>query len=307
MEFMDNRGKTLLMIQRLIARLRRRRDFSVWEQYRVAAKGLNFSKTALFLSFDCDTDPDAAAGLELVSILSGLGIKASFAVPGVQLLANRNVYQRIAAQGVEFLNHGYRSHTDWDGLKYYAVTFYNEMSRREVEEDIRRADAVIREVAGRPPAGFRAPHFGSFQKSEEVAFMHNVCADLGYTYASTTLPVYAFERGPAFLSCGLVEFPVIGSWRIPHTILDSWNYLEDRVNYRLSESYFDLFAETITMSRKKKLPLLLTWYTDPSHVLGQKPFIKAMEFAAAQGIPSFTGSECAACFGARLRGGICAV
>jgi hypothetical protein len=238
-------------------------------------------------------------------MLSRLGIKASFAVPGVQLLLNLQIYQCLAAQGVEFLNHGFRPHTEWDGTKFYSVTFYNEMPSHEVEEDIRKADAAIREVIGQPPKGFRAPHFGCFQKPEEVAFMHRVCAELGYTYASTTLPSYAFEHGPAFLSQGIVEFPVIGSWRVPNTILDSWNYLEDRVAYRLSRTDFDLFAETLTMSRKKKLPLLLTWYADPSHVLGQPPFIKAMELVAKQGIPSFTGSECAAYFGDLLRGSPC--
>jgi hypothetical protein len=284
------------VLKRIIARLKRRQDSPEWDRYRAAAERIGFFQTSLFLSFDCDTDLDAADGVEVVSMLSGLGIKASFAVPGVQLLRNRKIYQRLAAQGIEFLNHGFRPHADWDGTKFYAVTFYNEMSRDEVEEDIRKADAVIREVTGQSPKGFRAPHFGCFQKLEEVAFMHRVCADLGYTYASTTLPSYAFERGPAFLSQGIVELPVIGSWRVPNTILDSWNYLEDRVAYRLSETYFDLFAETLAMSRKKKLPLLLTWYADPSQVLGQPPFMKAMELVARQGIPSFTGSECAARF-----------
>jgi hypothetical protein len=284
------------MLTKLLAIIKKGILPSEWAQYNAICEQLGFSDTSLFLSFDCDTDLDAAASLKIAGFLSGLDLKCSFAVPGTQLLNNRKSYAHLASLGFEFLNHGMLPHAAWNGSQYYGITFYDEMSLKEVEEDIREGDRVVREVTGQSPKGFRASHFGSFQKPEEVAFMHRICADLGYTYASTTLPRYALERGPAFLSKGLVELPVIGSWSEPHTILDSWNYLEDRVNYRLSETYFNLFEETLRMVRKKKLPLLLCWYADPCHVFEQKPFENAMKLITEYGIPSYTGSQCAALF-----------
>jgi len=294
------------MLSKLLAILGKRASASTWARYNAVCEQLGLSGTVLFLSFDCDTDQDAAAGLEVADSLYRLGLKASFAVPGAQLLNNRKIYAHLASLGYEFLNHGLRPHAAWNGSRYYAITFYNEMTRQEVEKDIREADAVIREVTGQPPQGFRAPHFGSFQKPEEVAFMHRVCAELGYAYSSTTLPKYALERGPAFFSEGLVELPVMGSWREPHVILDSWNYLEDRVNYRLSATYFERFEETLRLARKSKTPRLLCWYADPSHVLGQKPFEQAMRLAAEYGLPSYTGGQCAGLFRAALEKSPCA-
>ncbi|SBW10873.1 Putative polysaccharide deacetylase (fragment) [uncultured delta proteobacterium] len=300
-------NRTQSMLAKIYSLLKRRFIPPVWRRYTNYLFRNGISSPCFFLSFDCDTDADAAAGIEVVEFLSELGIKASFAVPGTQLVNNRDIYRHLAASGIEFLNHGYLPHTEWDGEKYIARTFYNEMPRDAVEEDIRKADATIRDILGCPPKGFRAPHFGYFQKTDEVAFMHTVCASLGYTYASTTLPAYAFENGPAFLSHGIVELPVIGSWSSPHTILDSWNYLADRVHYTLSDTYYELFAETLIMAEKYALPMLFCWYADPSHVVGQSPFMKAMELVAGKGLATYSGSECAALWAGRLAGASCAV
>lgn len=276
-----------------------------WQGYADHMKRLGVTQTSLFLSFDCDTDLDAEAALSLLPLLDERKIKASFAVPGTQLLRQKSAYTEIAARGHEFFNHGMRPHAEWDGQKYIGVTFYNKLTPQEVENDIREADATLRKVLGVKPQGFRAPHFGCYQEPNQVAFMHAVCADLGYTYASTTMPSYALERGPAFISHNIVELPLLGSWNNPTSILDSWTYLEDRVHYRLSEEYFTLFSETIAASTKQRVPLLLSLYVDPAHVLGQTPFMRMLDMVFELHIPSYVGKECAKYFRGRQEG-ICA-
>lgn len=267
---------------------------SPWAKYLKKSERFGFSGPVIFLSFDCDTDLDIPLVTELAHQLKALNIKATFAVPGCQLIKGKNKYSTLAEEGFEFINHGMLPHAEWDGKKYVGITFYDKMSRNEVMRDILEADKLIFDILGKKPLGFRAPHFGSFQKGDEVQFLHKICSELGYTYASTTIPQYAFEHGPAVISGNIVELPVMGSWRDPFTILDSWNYLADRVTYRLSDMYYELFEETLTTALSRKLPLLLSWYADPCHVFMQTPFIRAMELIARNEIKSCSGSECAA-------------
>ena len=290
------------MLQSFLNFFRKPAQSQPWHVYAEHMKRLGVTQTALFLSFDCDTDLDAEAALSLLPLLEQRGIKASFAVPGTQLLRQKNAYKEVASRGYEFFNHGMRPHAEWDGQKYVGRTFYNELTLQEVENDIREADTTLREVLGITPHGFRAPHFGCYQEQEQVAFMHAVCADLGYTYASTTIPAYALERGPAFISQNIVELPLLGSWNNPTSILDSWTYLADRVHYRLSEEYVTLFSETIAASTKQHVPLLLSLYVDPAHVLGQAPFMRMLDMVRELRIPSYTGKECAQFFRGRLEG-----
>jgi hypothetical protein len=176
------------------------------------------------------------------------------------------------------------------------------MPPEEVVEDIRLGHAAVVEVTGLPPLGFRAPHFGSYQAPEQLDLIHRTARDLGYSYCSTTLPQAGLARGPAYPAHGLAELPVMGSARHPLVILDSWNYLSDRKDYRLSPEYLELFEETVRFLFRHDIPALLTWYADPAHVAGQSPFIKAMELVAGLGIRSCSGGECAAMLRPRLGG-----
>lgn len=287
------------LLRRLLRRFARRDQ---WAAYAQSARRLGLRGPALFLSFDCDTDLDAEAARHVGAFLCERGIQATFAVPGVQLERGRAAYRALAADGFEFMNHGLRPHADFDGQKYYGITFYDQMPLAEVEADIREADALLREILGTTAHGFRAPHFGSFQRPEQVAFMHDICRDLGYAYTSTTLPAFAFAHGPAYLDGELVELPVLGSWAHPDVILDSWNHLEDRVHYRLGDAYLRLFAQTLDAARRNDIPMLLTWYADPCHVCGQPPFEEAMHLVARLGIPTYSGAQCAALMRQALSG-----
>ncbi len=256
------------------------------------AAGLD--RPLLFLSFDCDTDLDFTAALEVKRFLDGLGVKATWAVPGCQIRRGAATYRAIAASGDEFMNHGELPHTAWAGDRYVSITWYHEMEPAAVEADIAAGDATIREVLGVTPRGFRAPHFGHYGEPEQLALVHGAARRLGYAYCSTTLPAYGLAHGSVVDLGGLVELPTTGSLEAPTSTLDSWSWLTDRRDYALGDTYARLMADTVDALVAARAPILLSWYADPSHVAGQEPFERAMRHLVAAGVPSLRGVEAAA-------------
>jgi peptidoglycan/xylan/chitin deacetylase (PgdA/CDA1 family) len=248
-------------------------------------------RVTLLLTFDCDTNEDIAAAAELDASLRRRGINAGYAVPGVQLQAGADVWRRIADNGAEFLNHGFRAHAAWQGDRYHPVTFYNEMTEDEVVADIHAAHDAVRDVIGSAPDGFRAPHFGTFHAPEQLALLYRTLKPLGYSYSSGTIPALALARGPLVASDGFVEIPTMGSYRYPTTLLDSWTYLTDRVHYVLSDEYSDLFAETVERMTADHIPGLLTYYADPAHVIGQRAFERVIDIVQARRLPTILGRD----------------
>jgi peptidoglycan/xylan/chitin deacetylase (PgdA/CDA1 family) len=285
-------------LDRLLGRWRKghtleaKKPSMLWlEHYESAARKLGFDRPYLFLSFDCDTDLDAEVAEEVYRFLEDLGIKATFAVPGAQLLKSPKPYQRLAKKGAEFINHSGLPHAKWNGDQWVGITFYDSMSPEEVEVDIRRGHEIVTEVIGSAPIGFRAPHFGCYQKPEQINLLHRTAANLGYRYCSTTIPSFGLKYGPAYETHGLLEIPCFGSIRNPETILDSWTYLTNYKRYSLGNEYFDLMIETVDFVAKNRFPALLTWYADPAHVIGQRPFEEAMKHIASSGITSYSGGD----------------
>ncbi len=259
--------------------------------YAARAKAQGIDRLLLYLTFDCDTDEDAAAALELDPWLRGRGIRAAYAVPGSQLARAAASYNRLAGAGAEFLNHGYMPHAEWREDRYVPITFYDQLPTEEIVGDIRQAHAAVTSIIGRAPRGFRAPHFGSFQAPHQLDLIYRLARELGYLYCSTTVPQAALDHGPVIDRGGLYEIPLFGSSYSPTSILDSWTYLEDRKSFRLGGQYFDLFRDTIAYMLDRNLPGVLAYYADPAHVIGQKPFLDAMDVITLRQIPSVTAEE----------------
>lgn len=259
--------------------------------YAAKAQAQGFDGLVLYLTFDCDTDEDAAAALQLDPWLRSRGIHAAYAVPGAQLERAADSYRWLKQGGAAFLNHGYQPHAQWQEDRYVPVTFYEQMCVAEVEADIRRGHETATALLGEAPRGFRAPHFGSFQSPEQLALIYRVARDLGYLYCSTTIPQVALDHGPMVARDGVFELPLFGSYLAPTTILDSWTYLEDRKAFRLGQAYFELFRDTVDYMQTNGLSGVLAYYADPAHVIGQQPFLDAMELIAERGIASVTAEE----------------
>lgn len=248
-----------------------------------AARKVGIRGVHVIMSYDCDTPEDAIAAKQLFDQLDVRKVPAAFAVPGAMLLEAADIYRSLAERGATFLNHGALPHTEFRDGRYHARTFYNEMTEQQVMHDIAEGHRIVTQVTGRDPRGFRAPHFGYFQKPEQRAIIYRSAREHGYAFCSDTLPGTGYEKGPIFDVGGLVEIPLSGSHADPYTILDSWNYLADFVNFRLREDYLTLFSETVDFFTSRKLPAVLNYYVDPAHVIASNTFMDSIDYAQGRG------------------------
>jgi hypothetical protein len=262
---------------------------SILSAYRRRARAAGLTRLEFILSFDCDTEADIAAAEDVHRRLASLGIVASYAVPGELLRQGATAYRRIAETGAEFLNHGDRHHMYLDPAtaRYESCFFYDEEPKSAVEADIVGGDRAVTDVIGRKPAGFRTPHFGTFQRESELRFLHSVLGRLGYAYSTSTTPGFGLCYGPVFGRYGLPEIPVSGRGSDPFTILDSWSCFArpDRV---LGPD--DYAREAIALAEAlADGPGLINYYADPSHVAGQPMFFEAMAQLVRRAAPTTFG------------------
>ena len=239
------------------------------------------------LSFDCDTDLDIEVVEAVHDKLGQLGIKPVYAVPGELLERGREVYGRIASTGAEFMNHGWAEHTRLDRATkvYDSFLFYDRQPRDWVAEDIRRGHAAVTEIAGRAPRGFRTPHFGSFQKHEELAFLHGELARHGYRYSTSTVPFWGLRHGPVLKQFGLLEIPVSGTFERPLDILDTWTHrcLGAYGGVAGYARQHGLYRDYMASGR----PLLVNVYGDPSQVYDWPGFFDAVGQLAPWAVSSY--------------------
>jgi hypothetical protein len=254
-----------------------------WRVYATKARALGFDDLYLVLSFDCDTDEDIPAAQHIHEWLGERGARGVFAVPGVQLRKGARTFQRMAKEGAEFINHGAAAHTEWRDGRYWSVTFYDRMSREDVERDIRAGHEIVAGVTGKAPSGFRAPHFGHFQMGEQLTWLYGLLRQLGYRYASTTLPRSLLRHGPCADVGGLVEFPVTGRYSTPLQIFDSWGYLRSPHTRQVTEKYGKDLISSAEAMRKENVVGIANYYVDPAHVVNSQCFFKAVEYCQSIG------------------------
>lgn len=194
---------------RLQAKIDRKRLLA---KYSKLARLAGFKKLYFVLSLDCDTLDDIKVVEDLHSRLMAMGVNPVYAVPGELLKKGEIIYRRISDFGGEFINHGYREHTYFDSKKgeYASCFFYDQLSLTRIREDIIKGDACLKETLGITAQGFRLPHFGTYNKADQLQFVHSILQELGYRFSSSTAPVYAFRYGPIFRKFGVWEIPVSG-------------------------------------------------------------------------------------------------
>jgi len=247
-------------------------------RYAELARGDGIDRLYFVLSFDCDTMDDVAVVWGVHSRLLDMGVKPVYAVPGELLIKGEKTYRRILESGGEFINHGYTEHTyfDVDRGEHASCFFYDRLPADVVSEDIRNGDRCLREFLGHPVQGFRAPHFGTFQKPSQLKFMHAVLAELGYLFSTSTVPLYGLRYGPLVRKFGLCEIPVSGMADRPLTILDTWGCFEAPDRVLAPEDYF---RQGVAAAGSMAVggAGLLNYYADPSHIHDQEIFFKTVE------------------------------
>jgi hypothetical protein len=244
---------------------------SLFRRYGRLARRAGLDELFLVLSFDCDTSADAEVAWEVHERLLDLGVCASYAVPGEVLERGHDVYRAIAETGAEFLNHGYLEHTVKEDGVYRSTVFYDKLTAAEVRDDVVCGHRAVERIAGRAPVGFRTPHFGTYQRPEQLRFLHGVLAGLGYRYSTSTLPLAGFRFGPAFKRFGLLEFPVSGSATASLEILDSWGCFAAPDRRRDAADY-EREGRAVTLLYRSAGAGILSYYADPSQIFDQPAF-----------------------------------
>jgi hypothetical protein len=248
-----------------------------------------FKASRFILSFDCDTDLDIAVARDVHARLGEMGIVPVYAVPGKLLARGASVYRELAGQGAEFMNHGHEIHCDYDAASnsYVSSFFYDQLPRETVLNDIRSGHQAVIDVLGKRPAGFRVPHFGSFQSSGELGFLWDELRKMGYKYSSSTVPLFGFRNGPVpEVRPGFHEIPVSGCRDYPLRILDSWGFRFDPTRNVTEDDYREQFAGMRRFFNEGGLGLF-NIYADPSQIHDWPLFFECLETVAPMSCRSY--------------------
>jgi len=160
------------------------------------------------------------------------------------------------------------------------------VTRTEVVEDIQKGDEIVTRVIGTQPRGFRGPHFGRFQRPENLALIYDTIRNMDYTFATTTVPEFGFRHGPAHNHNGLFEFPLSGSSMSPISLLDSYTYLRNLNDRTVTDEYGNLLRTTLETLTRWHIVGLINIYVDPSNVEKSNGFFDGLEISRQLGIPS---------------------
>jgi len=124
----------------------------------------------------------------VLALLDEAEAKATFFVLGWNAARHPELVRRIAAAGHEVASHG------------YGHRMITEQTPEEFRDDVRRAKALLEDLAGQPVVGFRAP---TFSITERTRWALAILAEEGYRYDSSIFPIrhdrYGIPSAPRFL------------------------------------------------------------------------------------------------------------
>lgn len=187
---------------------------------------------AACFTFDLDYEEDEGA---VPATLEALGAaRASFACIGLHAERRPAPYRDIASAGHEIVNH---SMTHPYHRQISPELHWNELPPDQVEDEVRKAHAVLSDLAGRPVAGFRAPHF------ERNGAQAGVLASLGYVYDSSGLHAEREAAGGLPLADGpVVELPI-------HRSASTWAHF--RADGARPEAWEPTVAALLDLERRR--------------------------------------------------------
>ena len=117
----------------------------LWQKYLNNCR--KYKKPMFILSFDCDTKKDIEVVTDVHKKLLNKKITPIYAVPGELLEKGKKVYKKIFNTGSEFLNHGYKKHTNLEeNNTYKSFFFYDKITPNQVVEDIEKGDKTIQKI-----------------------------------------------------------------------------------------------------------------------------------------------------------------
>ena len=251
---------------------------TLFKRYASRARAAGLDRVYFVLSFDCDTEDDIAVVWDVHSRLADMGVQPVYAVAGDLLRTGEKVYGRIRETGAQFINHGNRKHTYFDDAlgRHASCFFYDEEPREDIRNDIMGGDETLRAVLDVEPIGFRTPHFGTFQRREQLVFLHNVLKELGYRFSTSTVPLYGFRHGAIFDTYGFPEIPVSGCATAPLRILDTWSCFM-APGRTLSPADYRREGKAMSQRLGALGAGILNYYADPIHIHDQPIFFETVK------------------------------
>ena len=266
----------------------------IWNRGLRRATRSGLIKSTFLLSFDCDTELDISVVEFVHDKLLSLGIRPVYAVPGELLIAGSEVYKRIRDSGAEFINHGFRRHSEvlLPHREYKGTFFYEHSQNSEIIKDIELGHKAIKEVLGVEATVFRAPHFGGFSKPNQLRLLWDTLSSLNYEISTSTTPFFAYRYGPNSIHSGICELPVSGDPKRPHRILDSWSYTFSGHNSLSRFDFIDAINQiAVAMNSGEKV--FLNIYADPSQVYDWPEFFESITELSAYNVDSFITARAA--------------
>lgn len=237
---------------------------------------------------DCDTDLDIDVLISVHEKFKNIGIRPIYAVPGEMLLKGFGVYRKVMEDGFEFINHGYRQHTfvDRERKHYLSTFFYSHLSKEEIYNDIKMADDILLNTFGYKSYAYRTPHFGTFDKKENLEFIHSILSELKYKYSSSSGPLNFFKMGNRYVSRNILEFPVSGTATWPLVIPDSYTFRFAKNSFFSREKYEEEVRLLFEKMEKNKVSRL-NFYADPSQIYDWENFFKSQSLFAKYNVGTF--------------------
>lgn len=176
---------------------------------------IRHGKEARFvLSFDLDLEGDYKAMPWLLKTLSKYEIKSSFACIGKFVERYPKIHKRMLKEGHEIVNHSY---THPDHHEFFPNIKFDQITRRQRELEIIKADKIFKKVLGYAPIGFRAPHFVYTDD------LHVLLKKHGYRYSSSLLAYRCGAYGKMIKGNDLIEWPLSADEARPWKIVDTYS------------------------------------------------------------------------------------
>lgn len=241
------------------------------------ARSYGLDTPVFVLTFDCDTDRDAAVCLDLQTRLFKAGISAGYAVPGALLEDHWHSYKSLLDVGGYFINHGYRRHAETNPVsgKVYSTFGYATASDAEWQEDIILGHQALLALTGKAPDIFRTPHFGEFCGSQDLHNLYKLLKQYNYRISSSTVPAFSGAKGLCHRSQqGVYEIPLSGSLSRPAQLIDSWGYL-GAPDARGKASLKKALDEWYVRMRSGEA-LFMNCYFDPADISGHDDIIDSL-------------------------------
>jgi peptidoglycan-N-acetylglucosamine deacetylase len=188
------------------------------------------SEEALFGKYSYGKYMAAVGATRLFDMLRDRGLRATVFVPGAEAQAHRKLVERIAAEGHEIAAHG------WAMEEYLG-------DAGKQRQPLERSHALLQEITGRAPLGWRAPH-GRLTR-DTLALL----SQLGYCYDASFQDDDFPYRLDADGGIGMTELPQ--SEMLNDALLYGLRQPHDRVMQAWREEFEGLYAErcfgTITL------------------------------------------------------------